>query len=194
MSLGCVTNDSGRATFVPQPDTYQPPTPDTAQPKPDLTTSPDVAAADVTREEKDNRKALACGTEQDMEIGEAIMGAPCEEHSDCESGFCYDGGFMGWDGGFSFCTRACGDCGGGGYECSKFDVEDGPRYTCIKLPSCHEGDHPVREFCVSSCQGSNGMANCNEWFGEGTYQDCQTPSTNACGTIGVNKACFVPEP
>jgi len=196
IASGCVTNDSGKTTVVPPKDTGQSPAHDTLTAPHEVNAATDTASPDIPQPPKDDRLANACGANMNEGIvGEAYLGAPCEEHSDCETGFCYDGKFMGWEGGFKFCTASCGGCPSGiSFACADFNVNDGPRYSCIRLPSCHEDEHPVREFCVPSCQGSNGMGNCNEWFGEGTYLECMTPSTEDCGGIGASKACFVPEP
>ena len=193
---GCVTNDSGQTAHVGSIDTGQTAVQDTQGSQPRNNAQPDTSTPETESRPKDDRLAIACGQNiEEGKVGEAYLGAPCEEHSDCETGFCYDGKFLGWEGGFKFCTFACGGCSTGSTPaCADFDVMDGPSYKCIRLPSCHVDEHPVREFCVPGCQGSNGMANCNDWFESGTYQVCEIPKTNDCGGIGASKVCFVPEP
>jgi len=198
--MACASGGGGtQSTYVGEQNTPPKPAED-IQTKPDTVSQPDIASPDIVEEPVDERLPLACGSnyESGTDLGEAPMGAPCSEHSECSTGFCYqvvDGGYMGWAGGFSFCSIACGGCSSGaGYQCSDFDTEDGPKFKCLKFTnSCFDDEHPVRQFCAPACQGSNGMMNCEEWY-PGQYTACELPSIGDCGTIGASKVCIVPDP
>jgi len=89
------------------------------------------------------------------------IGAGCELDCECETGFCYDEGYLG---DFRFCTRRCeGGCNDG--------VEGEPLFTCLlfggKLADRH--DLVVTDICQRICK---------------SLDDCQALSTtyDACGT------------
>lgn len=146
-------------------------------------------------------KQRACGLAMADSTGTKRMGERCEDHDECATGYCYDEWYMSWPGGFRFCTIACNGCGTGQQTlCSDFNQSDdgsAPMYTCVIGGSCHAGafgEFDVRGICVPQC--NNDFGRCQSWFPGAGYQTCQTPFVKSgdCGTIGVLRACFVPEP
>ncbi len=142
----------------------------------------------------------ACGLNLKTSTGTKMIGAPCTDHSECKTGYCYDEWYLGWTGGFRFCTVACNGCPvGKQHACTDFNetATGGPSYKCLILKNtCHVnnfGDFDVEGICVPDC-GKN-MDNCNNWFGT-SYSECIVPriKTGSCGTIGVSFTCFVSEP
>lgn len=79
--------------------------------------------------------------------GEKLDGQTCTEHCECESGYCYDEGYLN---GFRFCTRRCD----GAHECAS--SEDGLQtYDCVGFYGSwvDDLDPPIhlRNFCAPGC-------------------------------------------
>ena len=138
---------------------------------------------------------LACGKNLKTSTGTKKMGEPCTDHSECKTGYCYDEWYLGWTGGFRFCTAACNGCPTGQSQlCSSFDEPDpGIKHTCIIFTSCHAnefGAFDVQGICVPKC--NNNFQHCTNWY-ESTYSECSVPRVGSCGTIGASGTCFVPK-
>lgn len=139
---------------------------------------------------------LACGMNAQSSTGTLTIGAKCTDHGQCSTGYCYNEWYMGWGGGFRFCTVACNGCTDALNSCSDFVEPGGPDLTCLVVRTgCHStnfGDFDIDGFCVPRCDG---LSDCNSAFGAGTYWACEAPSTNECGSIGASlKSCFNAQP
>ncbi len=166
-------------------------------PRPDAGSRPDPGARDIG---SIDRLSRACGAALSVSPGTKQIGEICADHNECETGYCYDEWYLGWAGGFRFCTLACNSCPQGSqFACADFNRSEGGQnltYQCeILQNSCHVaafGAFDVAGICVPRCSD---IGRCNTFFGS-AYTECMVPNirTNSCGTIGVNKVCTVPEP
>ena len=74
-------------------------------------------------------------------FGDKPIAAPCEDHCECESGYCYDEAYMAPH---RFCTRFCGGVGGG------CDDHNG---VCLNATSRYLSDYDLtlEWFCMPRC-------------------------------------------
>lgn len=110
-------------------------------------------------------------------------GQTCADHCECQSGYCYDEGYLD---GFRFCTRRCD---GFEHECVKEgDVET---YVCTLFsgPWVDELDPPVhlRNFCLMRCTSNE---QCEQL--DPAWDACVANSTEWEGhTIALPRTCVV---
>jgi hypothetical protein len=217
LAIGCSKEGSGGTTYPVYQDGGATPldrgatpqdhgSPDTGQVGPQIDTgpAPDFGPRDIPPVSADQGPPksidFACGRNLNTSTGTKKIGAPCTDHAECATGYCYDEWYLGWAGGFRFCTIACNGCPPGKqHACADFDegATGGPRYKCLLLKnSCHTknfGEFEVAGLCAPEC-GEN-MQNCDDWFGP-VYSECASPpyiKTGDCGSVGVSPICFVPD-
>ncbi len=149
-----------------------------------------------------SRVQRACGLAMEASAGIKPIGAPCNDHSECTTGYCYDEWLMNWQGGLRFCTISCLDCAGVGQQhaCNEFDQGSegsGAEYTCVHVSNsitrqCF-GDSELRALCLPTCNGQ--VQRCSDWFGPGVYDECGfiDMSASTCpdaGFIGALDVCY----
>jgi len=121
------------------------------------------------------------------EKGSLKIGAPCTEHSQCQTGYCYDEAWKDADGNnnFRFCTISCVGCP---KACADWESSTYDGNTCLPFLSAEIEEYSLtfKSICLPKCFDAN---ECKTAFNNG-LTTCAVPLHWDESTFGAAKVCL----